>query len=74
MAVYIVAQVLFDGIDSVPYLWSFLKTLPWLFLLWLIKTYLQGATNTSERNMHGKVVMVTVREQQPTNNMLLQDW
>lgn len=59
MAIYIAAQALFDGIDSVPYLWPLLKTAPWLFLLWLLKTFFQGAKNTSERNMHGKVILVT---------------
>ncbi|KAF2165912.1 hypothetical protein M409DRAFT_66867 [Zasmidium cellare ATCC 36951] len=59
MPVYIATQALFDGINTVPYLWTVLKTLPWLGLLWLVKTYFQGATNLSERNMHGKVVMVT---------------
>lgn len=60
MPVYIAAQALFDGLHSVPYLWKFLKTLPWLGLLWIVKTYFQGARTLSERNMHGKVVMVTV--------------
>ncbi|CAK4030424.1 related to oxidoreductase, short chain dehydrogenase reductase family [Lecanosticta acicola] len=59
MPVYIAAQALFDGMNSVPYLWPFLKTLPWIALLWVLKTYFQGARNLSERNMHGKVVMVT---------------
>ncbi|KXT13304.1 hypothetical protein AC579_7237 [Pseudocercospora musae] len=59
MAIYIAAQALFDGIDSVPYLWSLLKTLPWLFVFWLVKTYFQGAKTLAERNMHGKVVIVT---------------
>ncbi|USW57201.1 Putative short-chain dehydrogenase/reductase SDR, NAD(P)-binding domain superfamily [Septoria linicola] len=59
MAIYIAVQALFDGIDSIPYIWPILKTAPWLFLLWLLKTFFQGARNTSERNMHGKVVLVT---------------
>lgn len=68
MPVYIAAQALFDGLHSVPYLWTFLKTLPWLGLLWLVKTYFQGARTLSERNMHGKVVMVTVRHSQNEDN------
>ncbi|KAM3424251.1 hypothetical protein BST61_g11209 [Cercospora zeina] len=59
MAIYIATQALFDGIDSVPFLWPLLKAAPWLFLLWLLKTFFQGAKNTSERNMHGKVILVT---------------
>ncbi|EME41091.1 hypothetical protein DOTSEDRAFT_158206 [Dothistroma septosporum NZE10] len=59
MAIYIAAQALFDGFDSVPYLTRLLKLAPWLLLFWLVKTYFQGARNLSERNMHGKVVIVT---------------
>lgn len=59
MAIYIAAQALFDGLDSVPYLTRLLKLAPWLLLLWLVKTYFQGARNLSERNMHGKVIIVT---------------
>lgn len=61
MAIYIAVQALFDGIESIPWIWPLLKTAPWLFFLWLLKTFFQGAKNTSERQMHGKVVLVTVR-------------
>lgn len=61
MPLHMGAQALFGGIDSVPYLWSALKVVPWLGLLFLVKMYFSGTSNTSERNMHGKVVMVTVR-------------
>ena len=50
-----------DGIDSVPLIWPILKTIPWLVGLYLAKIFFSGSSNTSERNMHGKVVMVTVR-------------
>ncbi|CZT24062.1 related to oxidoreductase, short chain dehydrogenase/reductase family [Ramularia collo-cygni] len=59
MVVYIAAQALFDGISSVPYLWTLIKTAPWLGLLYLVKVFFSGASNLSERNMHGKVVLVT---------------
>lgn len=60
MVVYIAAQALFDGISSVPYLWTLIKTAPWLALLYVAKIFFSGASNLSERNMHGKVVLVTV--------------
>ena len=63
MPVYIATTVLFDGINSVPFVWPLLKTLPFLGLLYLLKLYFSGASNGSERNMHGKVVIVTVRPQ-----------
>ena len=59
MPVYIATQAFLDGVDSVPFIWPILKTLPWLGLLYILKVFFSGASNTSERNMHGKVVMVT---------------
>ena len=61
MPVYIATQAFLDGVDSVPFIWPILKTLPWLGVLYLAKIFFSGASNTFERNMHGKVVMVTVR-------------
>ena len=60
MPIHIGAQAIFAGIDSVPFLWPALKVVPWLGLLYLLKMFFGGTSNTSERNMHGKVVMVTV--------------
>ncbi|KAL2354437.1 hypothetical protein BJ546DRAFT_1026388 [Cryomyces antarcticus] len=62
MPVYIAKQALVDGISSLPYyeyLFTVLKVAPWLVLLYLLKLYFGGATNTSERLMHSKVVMIT---------------
>ncbi|KAK5740405.1 hypothetical protein LTR17_004668 [Elasticomyces elasticus] len=59
MPVYIATQALLDGVDSVPFIWPLLKTLPLLGLLYILKIFFSGASNTLERNMHGKVVMVT---------------
>lgn len=47
------------GISSIPYAWTFLRTAPWLILLWILKIYFGGARNTSERLMHSKVIMIT---------------
>ncbi|KAK3117579.1 hypothetical protein LTR53_000904 [Teratosphaeriaceae sp. CCFEE 6253] len=59
MPVYIATQAFLDGVDSVPFVWPILKTILWLALLYIVKLFFSGASNTSERNMHGKVVMVT---------------
>ncbi|KAL1617382.1 hypothetical protein SLS56_011035 [Neofusicoccum ribis] len=59
MPVYIAVQALFDGLGSIPFAWTLLNTLPWLAVLFLLKRYFGGAVNTSERNMHSKVVMIT---------------
>lgn len=61
MPVYVVVEGLLNGLGSVPYGWTLLKALPWIGLLYILKTFFSGASTTSERNMHGKVVMVTVR-------------
>lgn len=62
MPLHIGSQAYYYGFDSVPFLWPAIKALPWLGALYLLKVYFSGASNTSERNMHGKVVMVTVRQ------------
>lgn len=60
MPVPILNQMFTDGVDSIPFVWPVLKTLPAFAALYLVKTFCQGASNTSERNLHGKVVVVTV--------------
>lgn len=60
MALYILQQAFEGGAASVPYLKPLFKVLPWLLLLWLIKWFFAGVMNKSERNMHSKVVLVTV--------------
>lgn len=59
MPVPVISQVIAEGLDSIPYLLPVVKILPWLALLYVVKRYFAGAANTSERNMHGKVVLVT---------------
>lgn len=61
MPVEIVTKAAFEGLDSIPFLWPVIKAAPLLALLWVLKTYFGGARNTSERNLHSKVVMMTVR-------------
>ena len=64
MPVPIINQVLTDGFNSLPFLLPVLKVVPWLVALYLLKTYFSGASNTSERNLHGKVALVTVHTNQ----------
>jgi NAD(P)-dependent dehydrogenase (short-subunit alcohol dehydrogenase family) len=59
MPVPVISTVLEEGLDAVPFLLPILKKLPWLAGLYVVKVYFSGASNGSERNMHGKVVMVT---------------
>jgi hypothetical protein len=60
MPVHIVAKGWYEGIEAFPYGWTIVKVTPVLGLLYLLKWYFNGATNVSERNMHSKVVMMTV--------------
>jgi hypothetical protein len=60
MPVNILATAFSEGLDGIPIGWTVVKTAPFLALLYLLKWYFSGATNGSERNMHSKVVMVTV--------------
>ena len=60
MPLPLIAEAVFKGVDSVPFLYPVLKTLPWLFALFLAKQWFGGASNKSERTMHSKVIMITV--------------
>lgn len=61
MPIPVLQYILTQGFSSIPYVVPILKSLPWLAVLYLLKIYFSGAKNTSERLMHGKVVMITVR-------------
>lgn len=61
MPIHIFAEVAFDGLSAIPYGWTIAKLVLGSALLYLLKWFFNGAVNGSERNMHSKVVMVTVR-------------
>jgi hypothetical protein len=60
MPVPLLAEGFGHGLDRIPYVWTTLKIIPWLGLVYLLKWYFNGAKCKAERLMHGKVVMVTV--------------
>lgn len=60
MPVNILAQVFAEGLGSIPYGWEIAKATSVFAVLYLLKWYFNGAVNGSERNMHSKVIMVTV--------------
>ena len=60
MPIPIAIRVVFDGFREVPRAATVIKTIPVFLLLYLVKLFFQGTSNRSERNMHGKVVMITV--------------
>jgi len=59
MPLPVAQRALFDGFTSIPKA-ALIKIAPVLVVLYLVRVYFQGSSNGSERNMHGKVVMVTV--------------
>jgi hypothetical protein len=60
MPLPLLADVLFQGISSVPFAIPALKVISWIGLVIVLKFYCGGASNSSERSMHSKVVMITV--------------
>jgi hypothetical protein len=62
MPIPAIGHFLLDGgFFDLPHIWTAIKTIPLLFLLYVLKIYFGGARNTSERDMHSKVVLITVR-------------
>lgn len=61
MPIPFLAEVVFNGIPGGISYWSVIKNFLALTVLAAIRCYCSGASNTSERQMHSKVVMITVR-------------
>lgn len=62
MPIHMLASAIFEGASLLPFVVPLLKTLLLLFSVWLLKLYFGGGSNTSERLMHSKVIMITVLE------------
>lgn len=62
MPIHILAGAVFEGVPLLPFVIPLLKTLSLLFSVWLLKICFGGASNNSERLMHSKVIMITVRD------------
>jgi hypothetical protein len=60
MPINILAQAVSEGLSSIPLGWTVVRVAPVFALLYLLKWYFNGAINGSERDMHSKVVIVTV--------------
>ena len=71
MPIPLLADVLSNGVGSIPFATQMLKALPWLALIYLLKLYFGGANNTSERLMHSKVIMITVLNSPPYRSIWL---
>jgi hypothetical protein len=60
MPIPLLAEVVFKGIPGGISYWAALKFVAVIAVLAAIKWYCNGASNTSERQMHSKVIMITV--------------
>lgn len=61
MPIPLIVQGVTEGVSSIPIAWTILKLTPWVLVIAVLKFYFGGARNSSERVMHSKVVMITVR-------------
>ena len=59
MPLNFLASVATEGSSAIPHYEFFKKWLPWSVLGMGVKYYFAGATNTWDRNMHGRVALVT---------------
>ncbi|ESZ90666.1 hypothetical protein SBOR_8946 [Sclerotinia borealis F-4128] len=59
MPVDFFANVIWGKVTWLPSLWTVIKIVPIVFVLVVVKLFSAGVKNTSERKMHGKVVLVT---------------
>lgn len=64
MVVPLLAEGFGRGVTNIPYLSSVAKIVLTVGLIYGLKVYFGGATCKSERLMHGKVVIITVRMRQ----------
>lgn len=55
----LLAEGLSRGVTNIPYVGSLTKLVLFIAVVYLLKRYFGGAKCTSERDMHGKVVMIT---------------
>ncbi|EKD21691.1 uncharacterized protein L3040_004913 [Drepanopeziza brunnea f. sp. 'multigermtubi'] len=59
MAIHMVADLFFRGLENLTSIYFLLKLAVALGVVALIKWYSIGASNPSERQMHGKVILIT---------------
>ncbi|KAL6944397.1 hypothetical protein ACO0RG_001133 [Hanseniaspora osmophila] len=59
MPVNIIGSLIIDGPDAIPYYEQITKVLPYATGIGVVKYLFKGRKNTWERNLHGKVYIVT---------------
>ena len=71
MPLPLLAHGLWKGLSSIPHGYTAAKSLLWVLSISLLKYYFGGARNSSERVMHGKLVIVTVSSIIPSRSHLV---
>jgi NAD(P)-dependent dehydrogenase (short-subunit alcohol dehydrogenase family) len=59
MPIHFLAEVVWKGVPWLPNAWTIFKVLLAVTIVGLLKWYSMGASNPAERQMHGKVIMMT---------------
>lgn len=59
MPINILGTAFLEGTDKIPYFNDVMKFMPYLAFFGSIKYWSRGSTNTWERNLHGKVYIIT---------------
>ena len=65
MPIPFAASVIANGLPFGLTYWTIIKVSTALLVLAVVKWYNNGASNTAERQMHSKVIMITVRTSIP---------
>ena len=63
MPIPLISHGITEGLSAIPHAYTAIKWAAVVAVVALLKYYFGGARNTSERLMHSKVVMITVRTQ-----------
>jgi small-conductance mechanosensitive channel len=61
MIIPLIAEAIYNGISFDLDYWKIAKIIGLIAIVVLVKLYCRGATNLAERQLHSKVVIVTVR-------------
>jgi hypothetical protein len=60
MIIPFIVEAIYNGISLEVDAWNIIKVVALIGVITLVKLYSRGATNTAERQLHSKVVIITV--------------
>ena len=62
MPVPLLVETAWGDLSQIPYIYRILKATAWIAAILLLKHYFGGARCSLEKQLHGKIVMITVRQ------------